>query len=376
MSKNILKPKIVVVEGRPMTTTLAVAEHFDKQHKHVLHAIEEKVRILADPAFTDQHFIRTTYLVEGQTRPYPMYRLSKIGFAMTAMGFTGAKALAWQRRYVEIFDSMEQAALRQQVAQRANDTRSLDSTVEQLAARVAFLEAAMVSGDKKEVDERVRLFNLLVKTRRNFGALAMTKTRFIADQSRVSSAELHNRLVYALTKAEAAVLWALIQNLGQSQCDREATISVKDLLLSLVPAIRSPATVTRAALRLAARGLVAIRPGHPTRYEVHLDKVMQLLGDFDAKWLGDNTMNARHLVPGVTDIEQRHGDAAYRYDTVVPKRSKTLIRRVDSIDAVVPVIPEQWLALERVFRLLPDPYTGADAVELNDETDPVSPTKH
>ena len=48
----------------------------------------------------------------GQT--YPAYRLTRDGFAFLAMDFTGKKAAAWKERFLEAFNAMEAALLRQQ----------------------------------------------------------------------------------------------------------------------------------------------------------------------------------------------------------------------------------------------------------------------
>lgn len=56
---------------------------------------------VAAPAdFTDE---------QGKLRP--MYQLSRDGFTLVAMGFTGKKALDWKVRYIEAFNAMERALL-------------------------------------------------------------------------------------------------------------------------------------------------------------------------------------------------------------------------------------------------------------------------
>lgn len=47
-------------------------------------------------------------------RKYPAYRLTRDGFVFLAMGFTGKKAAAWKERFLEAFNTMEAALLRQQ----------------------------------------------------------------------------------------------------------------------------------------------------------------------------------------------------------------------------------------------------------------------
>ena len=56
-------------------------------------------------------------------REYPAYRLTRDGFAFLAMGFTGKKAAAWKERFLEAFNAMEAALLRQQ---RQKETQRLE----------------------------------------------------------------------------------------------------------------------------------------------------------------------------------------------------------------------------------------------------------
>ena len=50
------RPRIQVIRGVPLTTSLAVAEHFQKEHFHVMRDIRNEIAAHADPVFTDQHF--------------------------------------------------------------------------------------------------------------------------------------------------------------------------------------------------------------------------------------------------------------------------------------------------------------------------------
>jgi Rha family phage regulatory protein len=112
------KPKLQIVDGRPMTTSLTVAEHFGKRHKNVLRDIEG-LRAQVSEDFGRLNFEPSSYLNE-QKKPQPMYRLSRDGFAMLAMGFTGTAAVKWKEAYIRAFSLMERRLL----DQRAADTAS------------------------------------------------------------------------------------------------------------------------------------------------------------------------------------------------------------------------------------------------------------
>ena len=65
------------------------------------------------PEFNERNFAPVGYKdAKGEIRP--AYRLTRDGFAFLAMGFTGKKAAAWKERFLEAFNTMEAALLRQQ----------------------------------------------------------------------------------------------------------------------------------------------------------------------------------------------------------------------------------------------------------------------
>ena len=98
-------------DGRMFTTSLIVAEVFEKEHKNVLRDIEN---LECSPQFTELNFELSTY-TDPTGRKLPAYRLTRDGFSFLAMGFTGKKAAAWKEKFLEAFNAME-AALRERQA--------------------------------------------------------------------------------------------------------------------------------------------------------------------------------------------------------------------------------------------------------------------
>jgi Rha family phage regulatory protein len=79
-----------------VASSLDVAAHFDKRHAHVLDAVRQ---LISDsPAhFTEPNFRLSDYTDETG-RSLPMYTMTRDGFSLLAMGFTGKKALEWKLR--------------------------------------------------------------------------------------------------------------------------------------------------------------------------------------------------------------------------------------------------------------------------------------
>lgn len=95
--------KITMTSGTPCVSSLQVAEDFGKNHKDVLRAIEN---LAAQNCATKNLFIESTY--ENRGKNYKCYDITRDGFSLLVMGFTGKEALDWKLRYIEAFNRMEQ----------------------------------------------------------------------------------------------------------------------------------------------------------------------------------------------------------------------------------------------------------------------------
>ena len=81
-----------------------VAEVFEKRHDHVLRDIRELIETCSKE-FSLPNFEESTYKIRG--KEYPCYNLSKDGFTLLAMGFTGEKAIQFKELYIKKFNEME-----------------------------------------------------------------------------------------------------------------------------------------------------------------------------------------------------------------------------------------------------------------------------
>ena len=98
-------PKLSIIEGRPTASSLEVAEMFGKEHKHVLEAIREAMKE-CPIEFNETNFRPVEYKdAKGEMRP--MYSLSRDGFSILAMGFTGKRATEFKLAYIKQFNTME-----------------------------------------------------------------------------------------------------------------------------------------------------------------------------------------------------------------------------------------------------------------------------
>ena len=96
--------ELVEVQNKQVvTTSLKVAEVFEKRHKHVIEAIEN---IKAENSALTSFFYEGTYKA-GTGKSYKMYYMNRDGLSLLVMGFTGSKAMQWKIRYIEAFNVME-----------------------------------------------------------------------------------------------------------------------------------------------------------------------------------------------------------------------------------------------------------------------------
>ena len=106
-----LKPHLLMVGMKAMTTSLVVAKHFGKRHDNVLRDID---RLLGACSAELRHLnfeesIRQVPGPNGAVRQERSYRMTRDGFSMLVMGFTGGKAVKWREAYIDAFNRMEQA---------------------------------------------------------------------------------------------------------------------------------------------------------------------------------------------------------------------------------------------------------------------------
>ena len=95
-------------DGVLLVSSREVAERFEKEHRHVTRDIENIISQGCAQNWTDL-FVETEYQNEQNKQYYKQYQLTRDGFSLLAMGFTGAKALEWKLKYLEAFNKMEEA---------------------------------------------------------------------------------------------------------------------------------------------------------------------------------------------------------------------------------------------------------------------------
>lgn len=81
--------------GKVLTTSLKVAETFGKEHKNVLKDIKE---LNCSEKYRRLNFEPTSFK-DIWNRGQPMYVMTRDGFTILTMGYTGAKAMEFKDGY-------------------------------------------------------------------------------------------------------------------------------------------------------------------------------------------------------------------------------------------------------------------------------------
>ncbi len=103
--KDFGLPLVTAVDGIPVAFSTSVANRFDKSHSKVLRDIRSLIA-QCDQEFNEANFGLVEYTdSKGERRP--SYWMSRDGFTLLAMGFTGKKALQFKLLYIKSFNQME-----------------------------------------------------------------------------------------------------------------------------------------------------------------------------------------------------------------------------------------------------------------------------
>jgi len=104
---TINQPKIKLQGKHATTTSLNLAEVFGRRHRDVMRRIR---KLDCSPEFMKANFCavaKTVAMPQGGTRRFPYYNITRDGFTILAMGFTGAKAMQFKEAYIAAFNAME-----------------------------------------------------------------------------------------------------------------------------------------------------------------------------------------------------------------------------------------------------------------------------
>lgn len=123
---------VIMKNNQAVTTSLQVAERFEKNHQHILRDIDnlkEGVQNWTDLFYDD------SYVHPQNKQTYRQVIMNRDGFTLLAMGFTGKKALQFKLQYIDAFNKMEAAI------KRENKPLSIPEQIQTIAKGYTELES-------------------------------------------------------------------------------------------------------------------------------------------------------------------------------------------------------------------------------------------
>ncbi|EPH81440.1 phage regulatory protein [Enterococcus faecalis] len=155
---------VITKNQQAVTTSLQVAETFNKNHRDVLAAIDDLKEGVAEN-YADL-FYEDSYIHPQNKQKYRQIIMNRDGFTLLAMGFTGQKALKFKLKYIEAFNQMEKeiqqpklpTSQRELALLALSANEETNERVDNIDARVSDLEEnkLITTEDKGTIDRRVR----------------------------------------------------------------------------------------------------------------------------------------------------------------------------------------------------------------------------
>lgn len=139
MNALIPTDAVVAKNGRPITSSIKVAEAFSRRHKDILRAVRN---VECSDEFRGRNFAPTSYIdIQGKTMP--AVELTEDGWILLVMGFTGPQAARIKEAYIAAFNAMRaQLVPGQRTLPAPAGGLSIDPAeyIELLKAKIALLE--------------------------------------------------------------------------------------------------------------------------------------------------------------------------------------------------------------------------------------------
>jgi len=154
---------VVLQNDKPVTSSLQVAQTFNKTHKHVLESLDNLKKGVAEN-WADL-FWEDTYVHPQNKQRYRIVYMTKDGFTLLAMGFTGKKATQFKLEYIKAFNQMEDQIknggfhIPTSMSEALRLAANQQDQIEQMKPKVLFANAVETSDTSILVGELAKLIS-------------------------------------------------------------------------------------------------------------------------------------------------------------------------------------------------------------------------
>lgn len=137
---------VMASDGQVFTTSKKIAEYFGKTHKNVLRKIKQTINDCPEE-FAELNFEPTDY-IDKNGDIQPMYKLSKDGYMLLVMSFTGKAAMLIKIKFIQAFNWMHEQINRwKDLGEEAQHRHALKAAKSELKGR---LGSQLMNKRKKE----------------------------------------------------------------------------------------------------------------------------------------------------------------------------------------------------------------------------------
>lgn len=195
---------VIMKDQQAVTSSLQVAEVFEKQHKDVLEAIDTKIKSAENSAHYQNMFAEGEYK-DSRGRKQRLYYMNRDGFSFIAFGFTGQKADTFKLKYIEAFNQMENHIKEQlDTSTLSPELQFMNSVVQSLAKQE--METKRIETKVDNISEIValntvdwrrdsqRLISKIAQSRDGGANYQLVRSEIYQETERRAKADLNRRL--------------------------------------------------------------------------------------------------------------------------------------------------------------------------------------
>lgn len=133
-----IAPVVSIIDNTVTALSTDVAQFFQKAHRQVIASVESLIKAL--PADRVQNFMQTVVMRDnpsgGASIKSKAYRMTRDGFTLLVMGWTGERALQFKLAWLDAFNRMEEQLRKQQIFAEQDSSLITNEQQYELSSRV------------------------------------------------------------------------------------------------------------------------------------------------------------------------------------------------------------------------------------------------
>jgi len=176
MTNQLIALGVIEQDGRAVVASRDVARVFGKRHADVMRDIRNI--IAQDDEWGIRNFAYTPQIDQQNGQTYPAFAMTRDGFTILVMGYTGEKAIQFKKAYIAAFNEMEKNLAPRNYKQALLALITKEEEREALEAQNKVLQ---ITADKYEGQTDTLELYKIGEIAAEFGITARKLNRFLQD---------------------------------------------------------------------------------------------------------------------------------------------------------------------------------------------------